>query len=296
MENLSYISLRGTAIKEIPCSIQNVIGLSFLDLSFCQRLKKVPTCILVLPKLKKLHVGEGSSLKKLGLPPKIKLLSASNCTSLLPSVLDLITEDLILQSHSRTEFILPGQMIPKWYDRYGSRELQNIRVIQPTIKYLSTSSFKVLMSPALNLLINQFLYFCGNSKGNEQYRNEMSLSFWFRNEFPDISLFVVGGPNKIFDTLLIKCSVSINDHVQQRWYSRYPKSETEHTFLYILPCQHERMYSEGEWNHAEISCEFKELWTGKMPLLQHMGIYIRNQPGTIRIEKHVVRNERFYAV
>ncbi|KAI4353219.1 hypothetical protein L6164_002185 [Bauhinia variegata] len=286
MDKLSYLSLRETAIEELPCSIENVTGLFCLDLSFCQRLKKVPTCILMLPKLERLHFNKearfqfirneeqkqvistekriclggcnfldgflptflgrfpdmtslelcGSNLTILpeckqlqeirAIPPKIKVLSARNCTSLIPSSLNLLLDENI---HSRgiTCFTLPGTRIPKWVDHYGKKA---------------------------------------------------SLSFWFRNKFPDVVQFVIG----------------VNGRVLAESYHSYSELETKHAFLYNLRLhcdgdleKHEMPYPEEEWNHAKISFVSKsyELGRRQEPLVQETGVYIFDRD---RIERDIL--------
>ncbi|KAI4353197.1 hypothetical protein L6164_002163 [Bauhinia variegata] len=350
MENLSYIYLRKTAIEELPCSIHNATGLSCLELSFCEGLKKVPTCILKLPKLERLHVvlssvqfnkerGEqdqvrstqeridlqccnfldgflptflgclsnvahlilgDSSLTLLpesiqeckflshlnldnckqlreirGIPPNIKVLSAINCTSLVT---------LLPESIQECEFLTDLNLD-------NCKQPREIRGIPPNIKVLSAINCTSLTPSALSLLVDQvYITLPGTRipKFFDHYGKRESLSFWFRNKFPDIALFVVVGPNKMFSSITFECNVSVNGNLLDHWFQSYPISEVENTFQYNLRRrlnldEQGMVYPEDEWNHAEISYIFKTYKVGrrKKPLVQQTGIYIfdraRNQ-------------------
>lgn len=51
MENIRYLCLSGTAIRELPFSIGNLLGLTILSLDDCKRLYELPASIFMLPKL-----------------------------------------------------------------------------------------------------------------------------------------------------------------------------------------------------------------------------------------------------
>ncbi|XP_068323680.1 disease resistance-like protein DSC1 [Pyrus communis] len=65
MERLEFLSLRRTAIKELPSSIENLIGLETLDLRLCKKLEFVPSSIYNLNCLRTLSFDGCSKLKKL---------------------------------------------------------------------------------------------------------------------------------------------------------------------------------------------------------------------------------------
>ncbi|KAI4353214.1 hypothetical protein L6164_002180 [Bauhinia variegata] len=174
------------------------------------------------------------------IPPKIKVLSARNCTSLIPSSLNLLLDENI-HSRGNTCFTLPGTRIPKWVDHYGKKA---------------------------------------------------SLSFWFRNKFPDVVQFVVGRP--MFGSLSFNCSISVNGRVLDESDHSYSELETEHAFLYNLRLhcdgdleKHEMPYPEEEWNHAKISFVSKsyELGRRQKPLVQETGVYIFDRD---RIERDIL--------
>ncbi|WKA00217.1 hypothetical protein VitviT2T_018598 [Vitis vinifera] len=65
MDNLPELSLKGTAIKGLPLSIEYLNGLSLLNLEECKSLESLPGCIFKLKSLKTLILSNCSRLKKL---------------------------------------------------------------------------------------------------------------------------------------------------------------------------------------------------------------------------------------
>ncbi|KAL6329283.1 hypothetical protein AAG906_015487 [Vitis piasezkii] len=65
MDNLSELSLKGTAIKGLPLSIEYLNGLALLNLGECRSLDSLPSCIFKLKSLKTLILSNCSRLKKL---------------------------------------------------------------------------------------------------------------------------------------------------------------------------------------------------------------------------------------
>ncbi|XP_048446749.1 disease resistance protein RPV1 [Pyrus x bretschneideri] len=63
MENLSELYLDGTAIKELPSSINKLTGLTVLNLSRCQELKSLPSSIY-MGSLQTLNLSDCSNLEK----------------------------------------------------------------------------------------------------------------------------------------------------------------------------------------------------------------------------------------
>ncbi|PON95610.1 TIR-NBS-LRR-like protein [Trema orientale] len=63
MRYLQFLYLNGTGIKEIPSSIESLVGLHLLELSECKNLEYVPSSICKLKFLKKLILSYCSNLK-----------------------------------------------------------------------------------------------------------------------------------------------------------------------------------------------------------------------------------------
>ncbi|XP_034674569.1 disease resistance protein RUN1-like [Vitis riparia] len=64
VENLRELHLDGTAIKELPASIQYLRGLQYLNLGYCTNLVSLPESICNLSSLKALNVGFCTKLEK----------------------------------------------------------------------------------------------------------------------------------------------------------------------------------------------------------------------------------------
>ena len=83
LKSLNSLSLSGTAIREIPSSIEHLSCLKFLDLRDCKYLESLPSCIHRLPVLSELNLTSCQSLHSLPeLPPSLKYLDLNNCNSL----------------------------------------------------------------------------------------------------------------------------------------------------------------------------------------------------------------------
>ena len=82
-EILKELSLDGTAIREIPSSIEHLSCLKYLNLTDCKYLESLPSCIHRLPLLGVLSLTSCKSLHSLPkLPPSLQALNANNCNSL----------------------------------------------------------------------------------------------------------------------------------------------------------------------------------------------------------------------
>ncbi|KAI4353220.1 hypothetical protein L6164_002186 [Bauhinia variegata] len=80
----------------------------------------LPECIQACQHLSDLNLDNCKQLQEIrAIPPKIKVLSARNCTSLNPSALDLLL-DKNIHSRGNTCFTLPGTRILKWFDCYAT--------------------------------------------------------------------------------------------------------------------------------------------------------------------------------
>ena len=83
MESLEILELDYTAIKELPSSIEHLIGLRRLSLRFCPNLEFLPNTIHKLNSLIELSLVYCQNLKSLPvLPPSLSILEAEGCMSL----------------------------------------------------------------------------------------------------------------------------------------------------------------------------------------------------------------------
>ena len=99
MKSLSKLSLRLTAIKELPpSSIEGLTALEILDLSYCSNLKCLPSNMDSLRSLKFLNLSECSKLEEIELNGigclsslRYLLLSSNNFVT-LPAIFSQLTE------------------------------------------------------------------------------------------------------------------------------------------------------------------------------------------------------------
>ncbi|KAF7850683.1 hypothetical protein BT93_L5106 [Corymbia citriodora subsp. variegata] len=91
IKSLQKLDLKGTSIEELPTSIENLVSLEEMELSYCKKLAILPTSIYRLQNLRSLELGGCSKLIKfpkeedLSEPhaktgfPKLKFLNLSEC-------------------------------------------------------------------------------------------------------------------------------------------------------------------------------------------------------------------------
>ncbi|KAK7291272.1 hypothetical protein RIF29_06277 [Crotalaria pallida] len=237
MEKLQFVDFEGTAIENLPFSMQNLKGLQSLSLNRCTILsidiltnmvQNLPT---VFPSLKKLRL-EGSNLKMIpksiekccllkdltvkdskqlneitGLPQNITSLNAINCPSLNihAAATNMVLKKIFEQGSSiKRTFRLGGERLPEWFDL--------------------------------------------SNKGN-------SLRFWFRNRIPDITVGVVTwGAYTGYDYYF-----KINNGFEISCSNLFSHSCFEPEEIFISNDLHAILSSQStpplldEWNYAEIS-------------------------------------------
>ncbi|KAK8689243.1 hypothetical protein V6N13_087965 [Hibiscus sabdariffa] len=144
MEMLRILDVSGTALKELPSSMDNLIVLNHLRLDKCENLIHLPDNLFSaiggasltggseiqkyrvgLSLLKVLSLRECRRLKSLPvLPPNLELLDAPGCTSLedVSSIKrhfeKVLANDYHQALHWRDHFMacIPGSEIPDWFD------------------------------------------------------------------------------------------------------------------------------------------------------------------------------------
>ncbi|ESR55160.1 hypothetical protein CICLE_v100186891mg, partial [Citrus x clementina] len=97
--NLSWFFLRGTAIEELPSSIERLLRLGFLDLSNCKRLKSLPSSLWKLKSLGVLNLCGCSNLQRL--PECLGQLSSPIILNLAKTNIERIPESIIQPFMSR---------------------------------------------------------------------------------------------------------------------------------------------------------------------------------------------------
>ncbi|KAH9726177.1 ADP-ribosyl cyclase/cyclic ADP-ribose hydrolase [Citrus sinensis] len=91
--NISWLFLRGTAIEELPSSIERLLRLGFLDLSNCKRLKSLPSSLWKLKSLGVLNLCGCSNLQRL--PECLGQLSSPIILNLARTNIERIPESII---------------------------------------------------------------------------------------------------------------------------------------------------------------------------------------------------------
>ncbi|XP_061993972.1 disease resistance protein RUN1-like, partial [Rosa rugosa] len=84
MDSLRQLSLSGSDIREFDESIENLIGLEYLDLHECKNLTTLPCSIYGLQNLGRLDLGECSKLVRF--PTNTKILNVDGCSLSLPKL------------------------------------------------------------------------------------------------------------------------------------------------------------------------------------------------------------------
>ncbi|KAK8589082.1 hypothetical protein V6N12_023488 [Hibiscus sabdariffa] len=144
MERLRTIDLSGTALKELPSSMDNIIGLEYLRLENCENLVCLPDNLFSViggasltgrsdiqkhgngfSSLKNLTLWECKRLEPLPeLPPSLELLDAPDCTSLedvssIKRHFQKVLGNDYQQAFDRENYFMAcvtGSEIPEWFD------------------------------------------------------------------------------------------------------------------------------------------------------------------------------------
>ncbi|KAL4374468.1 hypothetical protein AHAS_Ahas05G0184800 [Arachis hypogaea] len=224
MEHLEEILLQGTAIKELPQSIEYLSGLKSLFLESCQSLEHLPSSLQKLQNLTILDLSGCSKLQKIPkLPLNTRYIDLSNCRSLtsfptLSSISNFIAEDfprfyqirfvnchkldMMLPEYISCEVVLPGSKIPDWFQYQSTNNSIYLEVssglygkfdvIVNDIKInMSTSYFEALDSSHVWLSRLKLDHFMWHLKSMRQW-NHFQISF---------SIFETSSKEKIGATL-----------------------------------------------------------------------------------------------
>ncbi|XP_061353640.1 TMV resistance protein N-like [Gastrolobium bilobum] len=223
MENMKHLSLIDTNIRELPFSIQNLTQLLSLQLRECGMVQ-IPSSIVMLPELEELSVCECEGLKlyeqeKGEVQVSSKVCSRIECVDLrkcnisdefLPIILAWFANVKQLDLSGTNFTILPACIKEchfLWEVRLDNCEnLQEIKGVPPNIKRLSARNCTSLTSSCRSMLLDEELHAEGGDKtfilpGKkipewfEHRSREPTISFWFRNKFPALSLCIITRKN-----------------------------------------------------------------------------------------------------
>ncbi|KAL5173145.1 TMV resistance protein N [Glycine soja] len=315
MKNLSYLKLFSLGFKELPVSFQNLVGLKTLSLSHCGILL-LPSNIVMMPKLDFLEAKSCEGLqwvKSEECEEKVGSIVCSNVDHFSVDGCNLYddffstgfmqlyhVETLSLRDNNFTflpECIKELQFLRK-LDVSGCLHLQEIRGVPPNLKEFRARECISLSSSSLSMLSNQELHEAGQTVFlfpgatipewfNHQSRGP-SISFWFRNEFPDNVLCLLLARVECIDPdyiPVLEMFINGKHHeIEFRlpWgeggYHEVRKAQLNYTYLVDLKTPFElddlsEVALEKEWNHVEIT------YAGviKTSLVKATGIHVFRQ-------------------
>ncbi|CAJ2665542.1 unnamed protein product [Trifolium pratense] len=289
IETLKIIDNFGTSIREIPVSIQNLIGL--VSLNFDTRGKLMFPSICNMPKVEVVRL-RGISNLSLFLPMAIMRFANMQYLDLSFSNIRVLPECL-KECTSLRELELNC-----------CYSLEDISAIPPNLQSLSVVDCKSLNSSSKSMLRNKKLHESGrttefcfpSAEGemipewfNHQTRGTTDESgttfpFWFRNKLPSIMIFFSSNSKMEYlgesSSSVLSFNLFINDFKRNFNHTRYnlfpygwlPPS---HTYLFNLPMQQQieiddtflshinpsqpklmpkldEAFEKNEWIHAEI--------------------------------------------
>ncbi|KAL1319067.1 hypothetical protein AAHE18_15G251100 [Arachis hypogaea] len=231
--NVKELNLSSNSFTILPACIEGCTFLKVLILDYCGNLREVG-----------------------GIPPNIEKFSARRCISLK-------SLDLTLLSCTKDCYFLKELILD------GCENLEEIRGIPPSIEVLHAPSSTLLTSSSRSMFSNQDLHEDANDKESwlpmpgtkvqewfNYSRHGSSISFWFRNKFPAMSLFVI---NELKKTSF-EPKLTINGH-EMHIFSLFSLQKDHILILTLGPKQTEfkdevnNVISKDEWNHVELSSD-----------------------------------------
>lgn len=272
MENIVGIKLVKTSIEELPDSFKNLTGLNNLRLHGFGMLLRLPSSILMMPKLSWIDV-QGYHL----------LQNQSDKPSPMVST---DVQSLVHRKFNRTDESFP--IILKWFANMTHLDLlksnftilpeclQEIRWFPPNLKCLSALNCKSSSSSCRNMLLNQELHevgdimfrLSGTSRIPESFKHQstrQTISFWFHNKLPSIALFCTTGQkyNTNFASIFSIFQIFLNgieSALDCPSHPPYFTIEPDHTYLFCLPLQDmvrmDEVLLKSKWNHAVVRYDF----------------------------------------
>lgn len=224
MEKIREICLDNTAIGTLPFSIGNLVGLELLSLEQCKRLIQLPGSIFTLPKVEVIF----------GFRHWRYLFFEENQDG----------KELSLEVFPKA--ILVCHLDPRHYHHLDLYYL-----------YMSPNNVIQVCSPNLLLHHDFILLFKKLASKDGSRGRKSSMHFSFRNKFPKIAVCCSVLPSlKITMILILKLGVLINGTKIFSSSCSYLFTQTWNPKLWCdLESKAEGMFSEQEWNEAEILFE-----------------------------------------
>ena len=219
MEHLPELSLEGTAIKELPSSIENLTGLALLNLKDCKSLESLPNSIFKLKSLKTLILSNCSRLKKL---PEIqenkeslmKLFLDGSAILELPSSIRCLNGLVSLNMTNCKKLASLPQSICELtslriLDLCGCSELKelpdDLGSLQCLVK-LKADGSGIQEVPPINLLTNLQVLSLAGCKGAKSKKRKLFLSFFSSPTIP-LRLPSFSGLKSLIELNLSDCNL-----------------------------------------------------------------------------------------
>ncbi|XLT60732.1 hypothetical protein HN873_053336 [Arachis hypogaea] len=315
--SLTVINLDDSNVEEI-LDISGVPNLVNLSLNMCLNLIKIDESIVFLDRLSVLSAqGYTNNFEKVtsarsevdveeeqGSP--MAPLEAKHSACKLPDLLHesfttYLTwfrnvEDLDLSEHNFTvlDESLKELCSLRSLSLNGCRELREIKGIPPNIKYFSARNCISLTYASKNMLLNKELHEDGAKdfvlpsssipKWVEHSSNNDSISFWFRNKLPEISLCVLVGPavdlsrTHICPEFIINSSRGQAEHLESVETSN---QLVDHIFITdpkLMKSKVNEVILKNEWNH--VVCTIKSCGQ-RGPAIKKLGIYFHKDRSSV---------------
>ncbi|KAL2966393.1 hypothetical protein AAZX31_16G114600 [Glycine max] len=291
MKNLTSLKLFDLGLKELPVSFQNLVGLKTLSLGDCGILL-LPSNIVMMPKLDILWAKSCEGLQWVKSEEREEKVGSIVCSNVYHFSVngcnlydDFFSTGFVQLDHVKTlslrdnnftflpESIKELQFLRK-LDVSGCLHLQEIRGVPPNLKEFTAGECISLSSSSLSMLLNQELHEAGETMFqfpgatipewfNHQSR-EPSISFWFRNEFPDNVLCLLLARVEYTYKCISKLTVFINGKRHkiasgwEDWMTTEVRKAKLNTYLFDLKSSFRlgdlsEVGLEKEWNHVEIT-------------------------------------------
>ncbi|XP_061370935.1 uncharacterized protein LOC133313561 [Gastrolobium bilobum] len=308
MEKITMLWFYDTPIKNFPFSIRNLIRLQKVELVPC-RLGQIElsSSICMSPELEELEVRHCKGLQlseqddsEEKLSSNVKMLCLKGCMMSNESLqiglawfanvkeLDLSKSNFTILPACIKEF----HFLRKLY-LDNCNNLQEIGGIPPNLEILSAKNCTSLTSQCRSMFMNKEMHEAGGKKfclpatnipeWFEHQRRRLPISFWFRNKFPAISLFLVAeltphlqlilNGEKYEPFIIPSRSKGVpNDHIVisdlKRLFFDEDEDEDE---------GEDEMLLENEWNHLVLSIDIDHEFERKPinPVLSlHIGFHV----------------------
>nr|WIL60057.1 nodulation protein [Melilotus officinalis] len=258
--NVKELDLSMNNFTILPAHIQECRFLSKLQLNYCMHLREIE-----------------------GIPPNLEIFSAIRCTSLK----DL---DLTVLASNKEGCFLRELILDE------CEKLQEIKGIPPSIILLSARNCRSLTASCREVLLNQELHEAGNKRfclpGSQMpqwfkhFSKGHSISFWFRNKFPAITICLVGPMHKL--PIKLRPVVIVNGTKMETEFQTQKLFNFEFPLLIdhilIFDQTHvkfkdnvDEVPSEDKWNHVVVSIHVDFKWDPTEPFVVQTGLNVIEQ-------------------